>query len=39
MQRIFSIALMLHMCLAIQSQTINQKGVTYRYNGVKNPVF
>ena len=33
MQRIFSIALMLHMCLAIQSQTINQKGVTYRYNG------
>ncbi len=36
MQRIFSIALMLQMCLAIQSQTINQKGVTYRYNG-KNP--
>ena len=33
MQRIFSIALMLQMCLAIQSQTINQKGVTYRYNG------
>ena len=33
MQRTVSIILLFLMCLAIPAQTINQKGVTYRYNG------
>ena len=33
MQRFISIILLFLMCLATPAQTINQKGVTYRYNG------
>ena len=33
MQRFVSIILLFLMCLATSAQTINQKGVTYRYNG------